>query len=294
MRIGFHIPFSGSLNKLKERIVASRGNTFQIYTRSKRGVDREGNLHKIKKLNKKGLREFHETLEKRNIKPVILHAPYSINLTEEMQKNRQGEEINLIEVVKEDLLFCKEIGAKYYVLQPGYYKKQHPILALQNVKESLTKILEESEWDGEILIKNMAGAGSELCGNLREWNEIISFHEKVKGTLDFSNAFKAGYEFRDEKSTQLFIDEVEEIVGWEKIKVLYINDTNKALGVKKGEKNLPPLGEGSIGFRGYESILSKKVIREKIWMVENQPTLEHVDRTISYLVSFFEKKEGER
>jgi len=73
MRIGFHFPFSGGLKKLKERISSSRGNTFQIFARGLRS----GTLHE---LNKKNFNALQEHIEYKNIKPVILHAPYVYNL----------------------------------------------------------------------------------------------------------------------------------------------------------------------------------------------------------------------
>lgn len=285
MRIGFHFPFSGSLNKLKERITISRGNTFQIYARSLRGVDKNGNPHPLQKVSKKQVNEFLQFKREKDIDPMIIHAPYFYNLAKEVHVSKTGEEFRFSDLLLEDLELAKILNAKYYILQPGYSKDVHPILAIENLKMELISVLEKTDWDGEILIKNMSGAGSELGSRLEEWNELISFHPRVKGALDFSRMYSAGYSFTTKEDAEKFYNDIEEIVSWEKIKVAYINDNDRFCGSKK---NLfPPLGHGVIGFSGYEDILKFDEVKNKIWIVENQPELTYVDQTIKFLTSFY-------
>lgn len=272
MRIGFHIPFSGNLQKLKDRIIVSRGNTFQIFARGLRGG-------KIQQLRTSHLNSFHEFLERKNIKPTVVHAPYVYNLAQENSED--------IELVLEDLEFADKLRSPYYIIHPGYSKDIQPFMAVQFLKENLTKLLDKTEFYGEILIKNMAGAGTEIGFTLEEWNELITFHPQVKGALDFSRAFSSGYNFTSEKAMMEFYEELEETVGWHKIKVLYINDTNRFSGSKKNDKVPPPLGQGLIGFKGYESILSREMVQSKIWLVENQPKATDYDKSIDFLTKFY-------
>lgn len=273
MRIGFHFPFSGGLKKLKERISSSRGNTFQIFARGLRG----GTLHE---LNKKNLNALQEHIEYKNIKPVIIHAPYVYNLAN--LENLDEEK------VLEDLEYAKQFRAPYYVVHPGYYTKQHPLIAMENVKYQLWDILNRTDWMGQILVKNMRGAGTEMSADLREWKELITFHSQVKGALDLSRAYVAGYNFIGEENSEKFYRVIEDNIGWENIKVIYINDTHYTLGSRRDDRSPPPLGEGTIGFIGYQHILSKPKVKEKIWIVENSPDSSYYLRTIDYLLRFFD------
>jgi len=286
MRIGFHFPFSGSLNRLRERVSVSRGNTFQIYARSLRGVDKYGNPHPLQKISKKQVGEFKKFREDRGIEPVIMHAPYFYNLAKEVHVNKENETFLFADLILEDLELAKTLEAKFYVIQPGYSKDVHPFLAVENVKMELIKVLEKTDWEGEILIKNMSGAGSEIASSLTEWNELISFHPRVKGALDFSRLYSAGYSFTVKEDAEALYKEIDEVLSWEKIKLVYINDNDRFCG---NRKNLfPPLGDGVIGFGGYEELLKMKEVKEKIWIVENQPDLTYVDRSIKFLTSFFD------
>lgn len=273
MRIGFHVPFAGSFTTLQKRLTINRGNTFQIFCRGLRGG-------KIKKIQPKNFEMFQYFLEQKNINPMILHAPFVYNLAQ--------EETEDIKLVIEDLAYASKLRAPYYVIQPGYYKKEHPLQAVEYVKEHLLKILEETNWYGEILIRNMVGAGTELAADLRVWNELISFHPQIKGALDLGRAYGYGYNFAGEEGADYFFDEIEEMVSWEKIKVIYINDYERFCGTKKNYYQ--PLGEGMIGFHGFQEILSFQEVQSKIWIVENQPDLEYMDRSIEFLTSFFEEE----
>ncbi|MGF7535585.1 TIM barrel protein [Bacillus mexicanus] len=273
MRIGFHFPFSGGLIKLKERISSSRGNTFQIFARGLRG----GSLHQ---LNQKNLSELNKFIDYKNIKPVIIHAPYVYNLAnlENLDEER----------VLEDLEYSKQFRSPYYVIHPGYYTNQHPLVAMENVKYQLWDILNRTDWMGHILVKNMRGAGTEIAADLREWRELITYHPQVKGALDLSRAYIAGYNFLGEEKAESFYRVIEEYIGWENIKVIYINDTNFNLGTRRDDKSPPPLGEGTIGFNGYHYLLNKPKVKEKIWIIENSPDASYYLRTLDFLLRFYD------
>lgn len=273
MRIGFHFPFSGGLIKLKERISSSRGNTFQIFARGLRG----GELHPLKEKNLKTLLEFTDY---KDIKPAIIHAPYVYNLANLESLDE--------EKVLEDLIYAMNFRSPYYVVHPGYYTNQHPLIAMENLKYQLWDILNRTEWMGQILVKNMRGAGTEIAADLREWKELITFHPQVKGALDLGRAYSAGYDFLGEEKAENFYQVIDNYIGWENIKVIYINETHYSLGTRRDDKSPPPLGEGTIGFQGYHHILNKPKVKEKIWIVENSPDASYYLRSIDYLLRFYD------
>src|SRR5690606_18159155 len=141
--------------------------------------------------------------------------------------------------------------------------------ALENVRYQLWDILNHTEWMGEILVKNMSGAGTEMAYDLREWKELITFHPQVKGALDLARLHTAGYDFNGAENAEKLVRNIEEHIGWDNIKVIYINDTDRSLGSRRKDATPPPLGEGTIGFNGYRHILMHPEVQSKIWIVEN-------------------------
>lgn len=271
MKIGFHVPFSGSLNTLEKRININGGNTFQIFTRGLRGG-------KLKDQKPDKLDKFHTFLNKKKINPVVLHAPYTYNLAV-----KDSEDVKKI---IEDLHFADQLRAPYYVIQPGYYKDVHPYVAIEHIKENLNKVFSETSWFGEILIKNMVGAGTEIGSELMHYNELISFSEHVSGALDFARLYGSGFDFIEETGEDFF-NLIEEMIGWDKIRLLYINDYLRSSGSKKNK--YCPLGDGVIGYNGYDKLLQYKELQKKIWIVENQPELSTVDRSLEFLKTFYEQ-----
>lgn len=291
MKLGFHMPFSGSLTSLAKKIEVSRGNTFQIYSRSMLGITRKGEVNELHPIKRKQMKEFNAFLDERGIEPIHVHGGYALNLTREYGVTKIKEEIDYKKIVIEDLNWAEHLGASYYILQPGYSKGINEFEAMETLKENLAYVIDNSKFNGRILIKNMAGSGTEMAKTLEEWNELITFHERILGVLDFARLYSAGYDFTTKKGAKKVYEEIENIVGWEKIKTLYLNDTNKLCGEKKQASNPPPLGEGNIGFSGYEEILKFKEIQKKNWLVENQPNPLYYDETIDFLKSSV--KEGE-
>ena len=275
MKIGFHFPFSGGLVKLKDRITESRGNTYQIFARGLRG----GELKPLKQNHLDDLLTFQN---KKKINPVFIHAPYVYNLA-----NLENEDETR---VLEDLEYAKCFRAPYYVINPGRYVNQHPLQAMENIKYQLWDILNQTDWMGEILIKNTRGSGTELAYDLRDWSELIGFHPRVKGCLDFARLFTSGYEFRSENQAYDLVETIEDYIGWDNIKMVYINDTHMDLGTRKEDKEPPPLGEGLIGFNGYYFLLQHPVIQQKIWLIENTSESKYYYRTYNYLLPFFDNK----
>lgn len=273
MKIGFHI---ATINptKVKQELMSNRGNTFQSYTRGKRGFNQAG-VNKIKNYKDEKIEELHHYLERKNISPIVLHAPYSFHLV--------GEESEMMEYILEDLEFAKKIGAHYYVLHPGYRKKMHEFEAIETIKENLRIILEKTEWQGEILIKNMAGSGSEIGATLEEWCELISFHPRVKGALDFARLYASGVDFTTEKTAIEMYEKINEEIGWEQIKLLYINDYDDNCGTKKSKK-ISGIGLGVIGYSGYKEVLKNKNLGKKIWIIEEQKDIYDKDETIAFLL----------
>lgn len=283
MRIGFHMPFSGSFASLQKKIHISRGNTFQVYSRSMLGITRKGEVNELHKMNRKQFKEFENFLEEKNIEPIHVHGGYALNLTRNYGVTKKGEEIDYKKIVIEDLNWAEKIGASYYILQPGYYKDLHEFEAMENLKENLKYVLKESRFNGRILIKNMAGSGTEMASDLNDWGELISFNDRILGILDFARLYNAGYNFIEKKDARKLFKMIEEDIGWDRIKTVYINDTNRRCGDKKQDSTPPPLGEGNIGFTGYEEILKFEEIKKKNWLIENQPNALYYDETIDFL-----------
>lgn len=277
MRIGFHIPFSGNLKRLSGKVRSSRGNAFQFYSRSIRGG-------RIPTVSQKQLYDYYNFLFDKKISTVVMHVPYGFKIGKDISSNLAVENKEAVEEILRDLEYAEKVHAKYYVINAGYKKEQSDFQAYENVKKQLTEILDRTSWQGDILIRNMCGGGTEIGADLMKWNELISFHKRVKGAFDFSRAYSYGYNFLSDGDAENLLSMLRDYIGLEKIPLVYINDTNRFAGSRR--EDVAPLGDGVIGFHGYQNVLTSKEFKDKIWMVENQPDATYYDRSISYLHKF--------
>ncbi|QST03078.1 TIM barrel protein (plasmid) [Pontibacillus sp. ALD_SL1] len=281
MRIGFQLPYSGNLKKLETRIRVSRGNAFQVYARSKRGIDGEGNPYPLHELSDKNVNMFKSLTN--SIYPAIVHAPLSHNLAQKERKNKQGEQWSQVECLIEELAFCQRLGCDYYVLNAGHSKTLERDEAIQNIRMHIEEALGKSDFEGNVLIRNAAGAGTELAADLEEWSRLVSWNPRVKGALDLGRAYAYGHSFFDEKETAAFIKELDDVVGFDHIKMVYINDSKRGRGAQKESPTI--LGEGFIHFSGYECILEHPVLQALPWMLEHHPVKlpDLYDRSLEFL-----------
>lgn len=275
MGIGFHLPFSGNVRKIVEKLRENRANAFQIYSRGLRGIDRQGEVYPLKTVKTRALQEYYDFLDERGIKDMVLHAPYSFHL--------MGEENEYVTCIEEDLHYAEMLRIPYYVLHAGHQKDWHEYDAVEMVKENLRGILKKTSWSGKILIKNMSGAGTEMPRHIEQWNELLSFHERVKGACDVARLFSFGFNVKE--SAKQVIEQIEEEVGWEKIEVMYLNDSLVNAGERKNK--FVTLGSGVIGIEGMkEFVCSLEMLKQKHWILEymEDEDLREKDRMLETLL----------
>lgn len=287
MKIGFHMRFAGNLKRLSNDVIKSRGNVFQFYSRSIRGG-------RSPEITERQLQNYYNFLFERRISNVIVLAPYGFKVAgRDVSSNLAVENNIAVQEILRDLQFAKQIHAKYYVVNAGYSKGLTEFESIEILKKQLNEIIKKTDWAGDILVRNMAGGGTELAANLYRWKEIITTNHRVKGALDFGRAFAYGYSFTTEADADVLLKFIERDINWDNIPLVYLNDSNRFAGSKRDDA--VPLGDGVIGFHSYKNILSNHELIQKIWMIEHQPDVTYYDKTIDFLAEFhknYNRKKG--
>lgn len=131
IKLGCHVSMSGPdylVGSLNEAL-SQDANCFMIYTGSPQSIQRSP----IEKLNVEG---FKSGLKQANIniKDVIVHAPYIMNLANDDPKKRNFA----LRFFSEEIRRVKAIGCKYVVLHPGSNPDKE--LAAQYISSALNEI----------------------------------------------------------------------------------------------------------------------------------------------------------
>ncbi len=241
MKIGSHVSNSGDLmllNSLKETI-SNNANCMMIYMGPPQSTQRKdiNSLHYI---------EFNQELTKYGIdsSDVIVHAPYIVNLANPDSEKRSYA----ISFLSNEFKNVGIINSKYMVLHPGNHMNQGVDVGLKLISEGILQILEYTKDDNTvILLETMAGKGSECCKTFNEIKTLLDLcgnNSRIGVCLDTCHIFDSGYDIVNNYDEVM--NEFDNIIGLDKIKVIHLNDSKNTLASHKDRHE--NIGFGNIGF----------------------------------------------
>ena len=243
--IGSHVGYkkdSGLVGSVKEAL-SYGANTFMFYTGAPQNTKRLPidlvNVQEADKLMKEN------DIQKEN---VIVHAPYIINLATDDEEKRSFATRFLQEEIKR----VETLGFTYLVLHPGSHVGCGPDKGIENIADSLNKVLEDDK-KVVIFLETMAGKGTEVGRTFEEIASIIAKvnkKEKLGVCLDTCHINDAGYDLNDFDKV---LDSFDTIIGLDKLKCLHINDSkNERSAHKDRHENI---GLGHIGFENLLKVI---------------------------------------
>jgi deoxyribonuclease IV len=278
MLFGTHISAAGGVNNAPKNAALAKCEVFQFFSRSPQGGQAPVLSPKITK-------KFKDNCKKHKQVESYIHAPYYINLASAKNNVYYGS----ISVLREELERGSLLGAKYLMTHLGSAKDLGKKKALKKVAEGIKEILKNYHGSTEFLIEVSAGAGEIMGDKLEEIAKIIKFVgtgrdlslQKIIGIcVDTAHAFASGYDLRDKKAVKKFLDEFDQKIGLEKLKLIHANDSVYDLGSRKDRH--AHLGEGKIGLAGFEAMVKEPRLK-KVNLILEMPTEEGALRDIRIL-----------
>ncbi len=250
MLIGSHVSYGkeGLVGSVKEAL-SYGSSTFMFYTGAPQNTIR-------KTIDNNLVVEALKLMEENNIdiNKVICHAPYIINLANDLDSAKYNFSINFL---KNELKRCEELQIKYLVLHPGSSVGLERTKALDNIAFALNQIIDKDA-KVMILLETMAGKGTELCSTLEEIKYLISkVNYKIGVCLDTCHLNDAGY---DIKNFDSFLEQFDELIGLDYVKCIHINDSKNGLNSHKDRHD--NIGWGTIGFESIYKIVTNKRLED--------------------------------
>ena len=253
-KVGFHISVSGGLFKSFERASRLGCTTFQIFTTNPRSWAQRDLTFKYIQLFKNAQRSHSD------ITPVISHISYLPNFA---SKDERLYDLSIKALISE-LNRCSLLDIPYLVVHPGKAKDLSEDLAIERIAKALDIAFSVSENNlTVVLLETMAGQGTEIGYRMEQLARIIelsSFKMRIGVCLDTAHLFQAGYPIHEKTGLDEFVAKVDELIGWEKVKVLHLNDSKTEFGSMVDRHW--HIGFGKIGINGFKVILSHPSIRK--------------------------------
>ncbi len=250
--IGSHVSYTkeeGLIGSVKEAISYGE-NAFMFYTGAPQNTMRS-------MIDEKQTIEAQNLMKNNNIdiKNVIIHAPYIINLANDKDEQKWNFAVNFL---KQELERAKILGIEKIVLHPGSHVGLGIEKGLDNISKGLDIVLNEK--DGPIIcLETMAGKGTELGKTFEEIKTIIDKVENNKRLmvcLDTCHLNDAGY---DMNKFDEMLKTFDQIIGEDKIGCIHINDSKNQKGAQKDRHE--NIGLGTIGFENLNSIIHHKKLK---------------------------------
>ena len=234
--IGSHVGFA-SKNQLLgsvEEALSYGSNTFMFYTgapqNTKRNPIRDEYTYEAYKL----MKENNIALEN-----VVIHAPYIVNLG-----NLENFDFS-VSFLRGEIERASLLGIKNVVLHPGASVSYDRKDSIESIIRGLNLIL-DNEYDVRICLETMAGKGTEIGINIAELKTIIDgvkFKNKIGVCLDTCHLSDSGI---DLTKFDEYLNEFDQKIGLDYIKVIHINDSKNEIGSHKDRHE--NIGFGKIGF----------------------------------------------
>ena len=262
--IGAHVSASGGVESAPVNAHKIGANAFALFTKNQR-------QWVSKPLTEESIRLFKENCAKYDFQPeyILPHDSYLINLghpePEGLEKSRAA--------FLDEMQRCEQLGLKLLNFHPGSHLNKISVEdCLSLIAESINITLEKTK-EVTAVIENTAGQGSNLGNEFWHLKSIIDRVEdktRVGVCLDTCHTFTAGYDLLEDY--EKVFNEFEEVVGFQYLRAMHLNDSKKALGSRVDRHD--SIGKGFIGFPFFE-----KLMRDPRF--DNMPLiLETIDETL--------------
>jgi deoxyribonuclease-4 len=247
MLIGAHVSSAGGLDRAVDRAEEMGAEAIQIFNQSPRAW-------RPTRYTDEDFAAFRERLEASPVESVYIHAVYLINVASDDKEVRRKS----LESLTQALTVGDAIGAGGVIVHPGSGKGQKPEPTFKLAGKAFKEVLKRTE-SCPLLFENTAGAGFTIGRTFEELAKVLEVSgsgERLGVCLDSCHLHASGYEVREAKAFKGVVDDLDRVVGIERLRALHMNDSMTAFASNRDRH--ANLGEGELGEDGLRVFLGEK------------------------------------
>jgi len=256
--VGLHVSIAGSLDLAFDRAGELGANTFQVFTRNP-------NQWKFKPLADEVVSAFREKRRATGFKHVVDHMPYLPNLASPDRATMKISRYSL----NEELKRCDSLGIDYLVIHLGSHLGKGTAVGIANLADACKEALRGSAGETAILLEDMAGQKNSVGARFEELGAIlerVGVDSRMGVCFDSCHAFAAGFDLRNEEAVEGTMGLFDEVLGYEKLKVVHLNDSKGALGSRLDRHE--NIGKGKIGRKGLKALVNHRGVVDRPLIME--------------------------
>lgn len=245
--LGAHTSTSGGVSKSVQLAEKLGFTAMQIFTKN-------NNRWFQKPLDEKEIESFKFKLKNSNIKFVVSHDSYLINLCGKDKEILKKSRIAFLD----ELERCEMLGIPHLNFHPGSHFGAGEEDGIKLIAESINIVHDKTKgYKVSSMLETTAGQGTAIGYRFEQLQQIIELveqKERMTVCIDTAHVFAAGYDIKDPINFMRVIKEFDEIIGLERLKCFHFNDSKKELGSRVDRHQ--HIGKGFIGLEGFSNILN--------------------------------------
>jgi deoxyribonuclease-4 len=222
MKLGAHVSVSGGIHTAIERAKAMGAESVQVFTQSPRAWRPTNH-------DPENFERFKERRAKVGIVGVFCHALYLVNLASPKKDLYEKSAATLVNTVD---VGCA-IDAGGVVFHVGSHLGSGLEAGLELAAPALEEALDHCAGPTWLLVENCAGAGGTIGRSIDEVAAVVDRlgrHKRLGICLDSAHLYESGYDITDRGALDRTLDEVDEKIGLDRLRLLHVNDSKTPLG----------------------------------------------------------------
>lgn len=252
---------AGGVEKAVQRGASIGCETIQIFVKSP-------NRWAARKLPPEEIEGFRQEEERTGIHPIFAHDSYLVNVASPDEELWHKSLASLLEEVEH----CEALGLSFLVMHPGAHMGAGEEEGLARIAKALDIISERTPgYRVRILLETTASQGTVLGGrfeHLRWLLERVRQAERLGVCFDTCHVFAAGYELRTREGYEATMQELERIVGQERVYAFHLNDSKGGLGERLDRHE--HIGDGQLGLAAFRWLLNDPRWQDRPMVIETE------------------------
>ncbi len=223
-------------------------------------------------------REFGQAWRDAGLGPLVLHAPYMVNVASPNMDFRRRS----VDLARATVALAEAIGALGVVVHAGSAGgSTERAKALEVAGLSLATIADSAE-STSVFVELTAGGAGSVASTFHHFRELLDTageHRQLALCADTCHLFAGGYALDVPDGVRACFDEVRGLRLSRRLRLIHANDSKFPMGAHRDSHT--HIGEGHIGEKGFRAILAHPLVRRCAVICETPGRLEDHARNIA-------------
>ena len=252
---------AGGVSRAVDRAVVHGCEALQIFCKN-------ANQWLAKPMAPDEIVRFRQRVDETDIRPVVSHASYLINLATAQRQLREQS----IAAFIDELDRAESLGLRGVVIHPGTCTSGSEDDALRLIAEAIASAFKSrSHQKVMVLLEHTAGQGRTVGHRFEHLAAILTHLDgspRVGVCLDTCHLLAAGYNIADPSGYDDTFEAFERLVGLDRLEVFHGNDSKKPCGSRVDRHE--HIGKGFVGLEPFRRLLNDPRFASKAILIETE------------------------